>query len=243
MMRIITCYSLKYKLNCIRPFDDKSNKFCTLLEDNGVHINSLIYPTGLLVKPFKNISIMLVSFLLFGLVIYKESPYYTRSRHNRVYVDGANVLSDDEAEDAAEMTHQGLMDRQRLSVMISVQSGRQQVFAKMKVHRSIDSCNGVDECSICLGDLFPKSNVIKDIQRGSQSGYELVNNDVINNPNIVRAAEGDIEAGGSSRKSEGGSLDEILETDCGHIFHKSCILKWYVQSSVKTCPVCRAPIK
>lgn len=38
--------------------------------------------------------------------------------------------------------------------------------------------------------------------------------------------------------------DVVVEISCGHFFHRSCVLKWYVQNSEHpTCPVCRSDLQ
>lgn len=285
MIRIIAYYSLKFQMKCIRPIDDKTNEFCSLLHDSDVHINFLIFPTDLIVKPYKNISILLVSFLILGLIIYKENPHTIirdmlreRIRNNRVYADAnADALANDNYSDednnglfgrfidahhtggsrlrvsqlhssssSSTSSEQGRGRTQTsLSDSISANAERQRIFARMKIHKNLSSC-GSSECSICLCDLFPNSTggdvTIASFSAPSKENASQMGSSCVTAPLSPHDVESQSN-GGNLTRNEAWMQDDILETDCGHIFHKSCIIKWYVKSTHKTCPVCRAEIK
>ena len=38
------------------------------------------------------------------------------------------------------------------------------------------------------------------------------------------------------------STTEFSRLECGHLFHKHCVIRWLEGAETKTCPVCRAVV-
>ena len=36
---------------------------------------------------------------------------------------------------------------------------------------------------------------------------------------------------------------EVSRLECGHLFHKNCVIKWLEVADTKLCPVCRAVVR
>jgi len=115
------------------------------------------------------------------------------------------------------------------------------------------------ECSVCLEGLDGPASIDPDVQPSSsddQNSDGSMNN--LNLPDVffgravgaaptARRGAARMTTGGrrpttASRgtvNDENASLTDVVATNCGHLYHQVCLLKWFRQQGRRTCPSCR----
>jgi len=231
-----------------------NTEFCTLVNENGIDIRSVIGPTEFAIQNYTTI-VLFLSCLVFSCTIFRNflpadesraTVYTERDIELARRVRNRNIHSDQHYLD--EIINYLYRHRQNFAEVLDDHEDHEVVLPSQENWKlSPYSPNpDITECAICLGsfDIDPVVSVrgipdelnedvsVLKVKHKPQSPFNNEDNQQLQNLNSPREESSRI----------------VAQIPCGHIFHQACILNWSIETGSRvniqqrnlSCPVCRS---